>query len=359
MSDYGNSATLQLFGLGHRLFRWIGGSIDALVAHMAGSAAAIGKCRTMVRVSEAGTEILSRGKQGKWSLAARLEGDAAGQLSTGLKGRSRRNIALRLASGRAVVQELVLPLGARDVLPAIIRNKVESLAPWPLAEVMWGYRILGQQAGQLTVEVGIVSRKSITSLLGMARAAGASVACVDIAAGTSDAEGIAIDFLGANRLARSRRALRSVMGLSAALALAACAYGSYLAYGSYNDLAATEARIAELKASLVGGGVTGGGRLAEANVLYTRKLETRPVVAVLDALTGIVPDDTWLSVVDLAGNQITIAGHGQEVQGIVEKLESSAQFSSVNFASATQRDTDINADSFSISAAVEPQGSAP
>ena len=46
-------------------------------------------------------------------------------------------------------------------------------------------------------------------------------------------------------------------------------------------------------------------------------------------------------------------GKGVEITKVIASLEKSNYFADVNFAAATQRDADLNIDSFSISALVE------
>ena len=124
------------------------------------------------------------------------------------------------------------------------------------------------------------------------------------------------------------------------------------------ELAAVENDIAKVQLALrnKGGAGDDSQQLAAANILYSRKRETRPAIEVLNTLTRLVPDSIWLSVLEIDGKTITIAGRGNEVSGVIETLESSDTFSAVYFASATQRETDAATDSFSISAVVDANG---
>ena len=365
MEQYSNSATRQLFNAGGGFGRWIKSTISALVDDLAGSGGVSSAKRAMVVVSGEGSEIHVRGGQAGRHLAARSAGGLAGLtllLQRELKGAARHDILLRIGAGMAVSRRVSLPGAALEVLPAVVRNKVESLAPWPLAEVLWGHRIADRsQPGLIEVEVGIVSRKTVDGLLAALREGGASVRYLEVASMIDEGENITIDFLGSGRAGKVRRIVMGAMSVAIVLALGVAAYGVFLAVTAQTQVWAAEQRIADLQQSLLGGRSGGvmNARLREANALYERKKEMLPVVIVLDALTRSVPDGTWLTAIDYAENRITIAGKSSEVAKVIESLDSSDVFAQVNFASATQRDADLDADTFSLSATVEPKVSKP
>lgn len=353
MDQYSNSVTRQLVNLGGGFGRWIKVCIAAFADDLAGMANGSVTSGTMIRVTGDQTEIYSRSrKTGNYEFLSRNSGVV-------LKGKLKPGpVALRIGDDRAVVKQISLPAGALEVMPAVIRNKVESLAPWPLHEVMWGYRLLGPpQSGQVDVEVAIVSRKALAGLLGAFQNAGIKVAHFEVASSVDDAEGIAIDFQGRDRLKKARQRVTTIMACAGLIAFAAASLGLYFALSTQSELSAVERRSADLKQVLLNGGGSSqtNAKLAEANKLYERKKNVYPAVAVLNALSKLVPDGTWLNGVDYTGNLVTITGRGTEIATVIENLEKSDVFADVNFASATQRDADANADMFSISAAIEAQ----
>jgi general secretion pathway protein L len=256
------------------------------------------------------------------------------------------------------VKKVTLPATALEVLPAIVRNKVESLAPWPLSEVMWGYRVSDTaQSGQVGVDVAIVSRKSADVLLSAVHNAGVKVIQLDVGDRSDDPHGIQIDFLGPARAKRARRLVTSVMSAAAIAALMAGTYGLYLALSLQSELASVDRRARLLEEKLLGGGTAKvSAKLSEANKLYQRRKESLPVVAMLNSLTKAVPNGTWLNGIDYGGGQLTITGRGNGIAGVIESLEKSDTFANVNFASATQRDASLQADIFSISADIQANG---
>ncbi len=359
MDQFSNSATRQLLNLGGSFRRWTRASIAALVADLAGRSGSAAKIRTLILAGEDRTEIYGQSRNGTRDLRTAIASTPetiVTDLRSTLKGRAARNVLLRIDSARAVIKNLVLPATARDVIPAIVRNKVESLAPWPLPEVMWGYRVADRlQPGNIAVEVAIVSRKTVESLLSAVGSAGARVAHLDIAGSANEKAGIGIDFRGPWRARKVKWMISGVMSLAALAALLAASYGTYLAVQAQRQNTAAISQIAELKSILVNGKSAGAisAKLVEANKLYLRKKDNVPVVTIVNGLTSAIPDGTWLDALDFDNDRLTIAGRSMDVSSVIESLERSELFTNVNFASATQRDAKAQNNIFSISAAIE------
>jgi general secretion pathway protein L len=357
-----NSATAQLMGLGSRFSTEAKEAVEAFSDGLAGTVPSAQSCRSMILADDRGLAAYIRSASGEWQLVSQLQGETADEIAALVSRLPVGRVLLRTGSGRAVVTKLQLPAATLDVLTQVVRNKVESLAPWPLQEVLCGHRLAGSpQNGQILVDVGIVSRKSVTDLLTRLAAAGVQIARFETGHGDETIDGIEIDVHGEVRRAAMRRRVKSVMLLVLGAVALVGGVGAYLSYQTASEISETEAGIARLQQVLRNNGDTGGAslKLAQANILYARKRETRPTIELLNTLTKLVPDGIWLSTLDLDGKTLTIAGRGNEVPGVIATLESSDTFTDVNFASATQREADAAADSFSISAVVEEKAPSP
>lgn len=357
-----NSATLQILGMSNRVSAWAAAAITAFADGLAGAVPAASACSAMLLADENGLSAFARNSSNHWLPLPGFLSQNAERLKLNLAKLPRGRVLLRAGEGRAVVTRLALPAATRDVLAQVVRNKVESLAPWPVSEVLWGYRIAGApHGGHIMVDVGIVSRKTAADLLDRLQGAGIRISRFEVGHGAGMPEGIEIDVHGGERRQAMRGRVKSVMSVLTATAVIAGAYGGYLSYKVMADTAEVETAIAGTQALLLNKNASGSAslQLAAANLLYSRKRETRPVLELLNTVTKLVPDGIWLSTFDLDGPVLTIAGRGTEVPAVIETLESSEAFKDVNFASATQREADAATDSFSISAAIEAKAPAP
>lgn len=80
----------------------------------------------------------------------------------------------------------------------------------------------------------------------------------------------------------------------------------------------------------------------------------RPTVLdLLKEMTRVLPNNTWLSRVRCTETTVEIEGYAASATDILPKLESSAYFKKVEFASPTIRDVRLNADRFIIKMEIE------
>jgi Tfp pilus assembly protein PilN len=81
---------------------------------------------------------------------------------------------------------------------------------------------------------------------------------------------------------------------------------------------------------------------------------SRPMVLILlKEITRSLPKNAWLSRVRIAESMIEIEGYAASATELLPKLEASAYFKKVDFASSTFRDTRMNADRFTIKMEME------
>lgn len=341
--------------------RWAKACVSAFVDEAARKLDARKVSRAMVTVDseQAGLHVRERTGQVRHvvSLAEALP-DAAMQFRKHMSARQRQAVTLRIGTGRALITAINLPQGIADVLPAVIRNKIESLGPWPLEEAVWGYRVVGPpRDGKIGVEVALTSRSRLGELLRPLEAAGLRVAKVEACDPEQGGRVVALDFHDARRRTRIRRMVAAVIVALFIAPSIAAAVGGYRWYTAHNELAAVEAEIAKLESALRGGNAAvGSSQLAQANQLYLRKRDNEPLVAILARLSELLPDEVWLDSLSFENGVVTITGRGSGVPALIETLESSPFFKETNFAAATQHDEASNIDTFSISARVESKG---
>lgn len=355
MSDIDNSATRQISALFGRAWRWARGCVSAFVSDLAAPGSGSGGGRAVLLLAGQGATLLARRKGHLTPVGAEGQPveDAARNAKASLSRAEQQGLTLRFAEDRAIVNDMQLPEGAKPLLAAILKNKIESLAPWPIEDTAWGYVAGEASRGTVPVTVGIVGRKAMAQPLQSLLAAGIKPARVEIAAGETT---IAIDHSSDARRQKVSTGLRLAFGAVAFLIAATGAYGGLMAWRDSRALAAITERTEELKRELAGRNTENGdnGQVAEATKLVDIRKQQRPMVAVVNELTKAIPDGSWLTAIDFVDGTVTLQGRGGPPTELIRSLEAAEAFSSVNFAAATQRDEEAGADVFGISAFVEP-----
>jgi general secretion pathway protein L len=360
-----NSAAGSFLAFGQRLSKGVRSSLNALVDDLAGLSSKTQDWQVMIFIG-ADIEVYRRGKSAPERLAVlgkEFNEKTLAGLQRCLSASPHSRIGLRFSSDRAVTRLIALPASAQDVVSAIVRNKVESLAPWPLGEALWGFRRSQEpaQPGHINIEVGIIGRKQVEMPLRSLSKIGIDVTDLDIADSIEGSESIEIDFLREKNSDRVRKRLTLAMTWFAAAAAVCAGVGIYFAVSSLSDLDRIETRTAELQGMLRDQSASSGegSKLSEAKKLIDRKQTEQPAMQIIESLTRLMPDDAWLETLDYEDHQLTVVGRGTSIPPIVEALEKSGVFANVNFASPTQRDAVAKVDSFSISASVLPSSATP
>lgn len=338
---------------------WAGltGAVNTLVAEMATMDMLVAEPAATLRVRPSGIDVL-KAETPRTELLFTATGrpleavkSVIAKLGSGLP----RDCALEFAPGLAVTDRMALPAESHEILKAIVRNKVESIAPWPLAQSVFGLRIspIPGDPAHVTADVAVVSRTLLDDLAATLAAAGTAVKAARVR--TADDETLPVDF-GAEEKVREaeQRARRFASGLAVIAALISV-YGLFLVWQSYREMAADQERTAALMESLRNADAAKGGTplLAAANGLHDRRRDRPAAIAVVDELSKLLPQTVWLESLALDDAKVELKGQGSDIPALIAVLEASPAFKDVNFAAATQLNAELNSDAFSIGAALE------
>jgi general secretion pathway protein L len=350
------------------LRRSLGGLFDALVHDVTGMVARRRDWNLMVIAAPDGFELFHRDREAANKVAAVSNELSDADLAVLREAKpaqiQRDTTVLRLATDKVIIRKVVLPGAAADFVPAIIRNKIERLAPWPLKEALFAYRIEANEGAtaQIQATVAITGRRMVDGILARLAKAGIVPGQVEFAEGAREEDPIVLLSTGSDLEQKVAKGLRSgVLGLVSVLVLVAAVTAISVAT-MWHDLAAAEARIVELKAKLA---VTEAadrapGASAVRDKAILRKETERSLSAIFLALTRAIPDESWLIDLSYRRSELTVTGRSESVPPLIEALESGPIFADVNFAAPTRRNADDGAAAFSIRMTVPPgRGDAP
>ncbi len=281
---------------------------------------------------------------------------SAANLAPVLKG-SRVEIVLQPA--RFLFRPLELPARAADFLEGIVRAQIDRLTPWNASEAVFGCSAPTESGSEtITTVIAATTRKVamgyVQAVSGFHPAAVA--VCTDVAAGNAGRvkvfEQKARGHLDAARLSR---ALSVALGVAAVAALLSAAAAAYVA----NDLGAQESEIA-LQISQRRAAIRSGndGDRSPIGALERRKYEMPASVLVLDALTQVLPDNTYVTELHLTGNKLQIAGITRDAPSLIPLIEQSQHFTRATFYAPTTRAPSDPGERFHIEALIEPKNTA-
>jgi general secretion pathway protein L len=269
-------------------------------------------------------------------------------------------VEIVLQPKRFLFRPLELPARAADFLEGIVRAQIDRLTPWNASEAVFGCSAPVQSGtDHITTVIAATTRKVATSYIeavfGYHPAAVA--VCTDVAERNAGRvkvfEQKARGHLDAARLSRAL-----VIGLGAAAigALACVVVASYVA----DSLGAQESELArqisQRRAAIRAG--SDGGERSPVAALERRKHETPASVIVLDALTQVLPDHTYVTELHLAGNKLQIVGITRDAPSLIPLIERSQHFTRATFYAPTTRSPSDPGERFHIEARIEPRNTA-
>ena len=143
---------------------------------------------------------------------------------------------------------------------------------------------------------------------------------------------------------------RTSVAVAAFVSVAASAYVA-------DNLGTQEAELARqisARRAAIRAGTDGGNRSPVA-ALERRKFETPASVIVLEALSQLLPDHTYVTEMHLVGNKLQIAGITRDAPSLIPLIEQSQHFTRATFYAPTTRSSSDPGERFHIEAQIEPR----
>jgi general secretion pathway protein L len=284
-------------------------------------------------------------------------GLSAPNLAPMLKG-SRVEIVLQ--PKRFLFRPLELPARARDFLDGIVRAQIDRLTPWSVSEAVFGCSSPIESGPEsITTVIAATTRKvamAYVQAVSIFHPAAVAV-CTDVvernAGRVKVFEQKARGHLDAVRLSRALFAGLAATAVCALLAVIAAAYVADSLGAQEDELARQiSQRRAAIRAS------SDGGDRSPIAALERRKHETPASVIVLDALTQVLPDHTYITELHMAGTKLQIVGITRDAPSLIPLIEQSQHFTRATFYAPTTRSSSEPGERFHIEARIEPKNTA-
>lgn len=266
-------------------------------------------------------------------------------------------VELVLQPRRFVFRLLELPRRASDFLDGIVRSQIDRLTPWSAADAAFGWHP-SEEAGsdRMVVTVAATARTLIDPFVAAIAGLGADTVIVSAALQSPqpDARPIRIFEQNAGRAGGLRRVRRILLGLLAGagiLAAASVAASAIVGAAIETQRDDLSRAAAERRAAMK----QGHGTPSEAELdLQRRKRQTPSAVIVVEALSRILPDDTYLSELRILGGKLQIVGLTRDAPSLIRLIEQTPHFRKATFFAPTTRSPADSGEHFSIEARIEP-----
>ncbi len=263
-----------------------------------------------------------------------------------------------LRPNRFLFRPLELPKRAIEFLDGIIRAQIDRLTPWTSGEAVFGWTPPVEAPNdRIELTIAATSRGLVAPYVEAITDLGvASVAILTVPANAAAPEAAPIKVFeqrarGVLEIDRIRQALIALL-LVSGLAAAGTMTWSAFALDSLNEeqQALTQKITARRAALRTGPGVT----LSARRMLERRKQTTPSAVIVLEALSQILPDHTYVTELHMEGDKLQIVGVTRDAAALIALIEQSPHFTHAAFYAPTTRTPGEPGERFHVEAHVKP-----
>jgi general secretion pathway protein L len=344
-------------------WKWWTGELAACVPPRLRQRFAAPRGRVLLILDAAGDNLIQETANGRRPLG-RIDLDAPAErsiLAAVPRGRpdERLPVVIRLDAHHALRTTASLPLAAERNLAQVVGFEFERLMPFQKSEVYYAYRITARDktALTLTIELTVVPRAEIAKAIAALDHLGLQPTELQVTSAKAAAP-TAIALTTAGERGRSSSRMVAVLGAGAAVLAIACLaiplWQADKAIAALNAQIADARREAELSANIE-------KQIESANhdqqFLIDRKRARPSATELLATLTQLLPDDTYLTELDIKGNDIRLVGIAPSATAVLALIDKSPSFRDASFESSITQDAKTNRERFDIGAHIAPRGS--
>lgn len=269
-----------------------------------------------------------------------------------------RALGITLPPDRILRKVVVLPVAAKENLQQVLQFQMDQHTPFTANLVYFSHRVVGHdfERGQLSVELCVTPRNAVDAAIRVLGVEGASVKAVFAQESVSEVPPInLLPGLGSKNISSLRSGANPWLGLLVVLLV--------LAAGIVPVVIKREAVIQMLpwaeKGRLAAEAVDATRRDLEArvdqhNFLLEKRQMVPTVIQILEELTRILPDDTWVQILDVKGKELQIQGETASSVRLVGLFEQSSIFRDASFRSPLTKGQISGTERYQLAVQIRP-----
>ena len=270
-----------------------------------------------------------------------------------------QRVVLVVPTAMLLERMVVLPAAAEADWGSVLGYEIVRLTPFAAEAVYWSGRLERRDAarGKIGLRLSIVPKAPVAPVIEALAAAGIVPTAIEV----MGADGVRVIRMAAAMVeTRRRNALHALCGACAALAVLAVAL-PFLTQA--RAISAVDQQIRVLRPVVVRAEALRRRILAgssSVDVIARERLRVGDPLAVLAAVTGALPDDTYLTELSLRQLHLQLAGQSGAAAPLLAALSANPSLGAVAFAAPVTRDANTHKDLFTIKATIRPAaGAAP
>jgi len=264
------------------------------------------------------------------------------------------HIEVHLPSGYVMVCPLDFPAQASDFLGGMIRAQIDRLTPWTVHDALFGWSSPVTGANErIQVTFAATSKSKVEPLLQFVQSLAAGSVAIYSSASTGADPAARIKLFDKSLQSAIGptislpRLLRGILLATGAAAAALLLVAAYLENSMQSEQSELQRQISQRRAALrLDPNATGSAM----GLLAKRKQTTPSSVMVLEAISRVLPDTTYVTELRIEGDKAQVVGMTQDAPSLIRLMEQSPQFSRATFFAPTTRAANEPGERFHIEA---------
>jgi general secretion pathway protein L len=267
-------------------------------------------------------------------------------------------IELVLQPSRFLFRPLELPKRAAEYLEGIVRSQIDRLTPWAANDAIYSWTPPIDAANdRIHLMIAATARAMVAPYLQAIAALGSASIFVTTTVLNPDSHAAPIKVYeqrmrSAIDVARIRSILLAVFLLSGLLATISMGVSAMIASSLGSEQQELLRKISARKAAMRSVNDLSGGSALQ--MLERRKQMTPSSVIVLEAMSALLPDDTYVTELRVDGEKLQIVGITSDAPSLIQLIEQSRHFARATFFAPTTRSLGEIKDRFHIEARINP-----
>lgn len=277
---------------------------------------------------------------------------------------AKASVILRLTGQDALAKELVLPAAAKENLHQVVAYELDRYTPFKADQVYFAVKpVAGEnEPGQIKVMLILTPRELLDGLYEDVKAMGMSPVFADYdgAANQFNASRDFYNLLPESLRQKTPKAPRLIYaGLITSAILLLCAALILPVWFEYQTVEALTEKVKTIekdakKIKALQSEID--AVINETQKLLDEKKSTPAMVVVLNSLSSLIKDDTWLAYLQYSDGHIQIQGESPNASTLIAVLEESDLFANVRFVSPVTQDNISKLERFQITADITKAG---
>lgn len=271
-------------------------------------------------------------------------------------------VALCLSGAQCLSKQIDLPLAASENLEQVLGFEMDRHTPFKAEQVYFDFRETGRDDQRLTLKLVFAPRQAVDGLLQTLTGWGAPISAVYVSE-TATASGEPLDLMPKQRRtiapSKQRWVIRLLLPLTAVLAVVAIAVPIWQKRDAVVTLMPIVGR-ARIQANETEALRSAQEKLAAEYIfMLDKKRDSPTVVALIDELSSVLPDDTWVHQFSLKGKELQIQGETASSSKLISLIENSKLLHNANFRAPLTKGFKPNSERYHLAADVKPAPIAP